>query len=307
MHVLITGGAGFIGSNFVRYVLNETEHTITTLDALTYAGSENNLNGVLDDPRHEFVRGDVRDRELVTELVADTDVVVHFAAQSHVDRSIESAEEFVSTNVQGTQTILDGITEEGVDRYIHVSTDEVYGEIEEGSFTEGDPVQPRNPYAATKAGADLLVQSYQITHEVPTVIARPSNNFGPRQHQEKLIPKFILRTHAGESLPLYGDGTNCREWLYVKDTCRALGTLLEKGEAGEVYNIGGGQELSNLEVTQRIIAAVGESEDLIEFVSDRPGHDQRYSIDAEKMMSLGWEPRWSFDAGLEETIDYYVQ
>jgi dTDP-glucose 4,6-dehydratase len=302
----VTGGAGFIGSNFVHHLLAQTDHTVTTLDALTYAGSKENLADVLDNSRHEFVCGDVRNQEIVTELVGDADAVVHFAAQSHVDRSIESSEEFVTTNVQGTQTVLDAITAEGIDRYLHISTDEVYGEISSGSFTEDDAVQPRNPYAATKAGADLLVQSYHITHGLPAIIVRPSNNFGPRQHPEKLIPKFVTRAAAGEPLPLYGDGTNCREWLYVEDTCRAIELVLESGGIGEIYNIGNGHELSNLAVTERIIEAVGATDSLIKFVEDRPGHDQRYSVDATKLQSLGWEPHWSFEEGLEEVVNYYV-
>jgi dTDP-glucose 4,6-dehydratase len=212
----------------------------------------------------------------------------------------------VTTNVQGTQTVLDAITAEGIDRYLHISTDEVYGEISSGSFTEDDAVQPRNPYAATKAGADLLVQSYHITHGLPAIIVRPSNNFGPRQHPEKLIPKFVTRAAAGEPLPLYGDGTNCREWLYVEVTCRAIELVLESGSIGEIYNIGNGHELSNLAVTERIIEAVGATDSLIKFVEDRPGHDQRYSVDATKLQSLGWEPHWSFEEGLEEVVNYYV-
>lgn len=306
MRVLVTGGAGFIGSNFVRHLLNETDHKVTTVDALTYAGSRANLDGVLEQDRLEFVHGDIRNEDLVTDLVGDSDAVVHFAAQSHVDRSIKSAKEFVSTNVGGTQTLLDAMKGTDLKRYVHLSTDEVYGEIESGAYTETDLLSPRNPYAATKAGADHLVRSYYITHDVPAIILRPSNNFGPRQHAEKLIPKLIKNAAAGENLPLYGDGTNRREWLYVKDTCRAIGTVLDSGICGETYNVGGGHELSNFEVAERIVDALGADKDLIEFVEDRPGHDQRYSIDASKLRDLGWEPQWSFEDGLNETIAHYV-
>lgn len=307
MHILVTGGAGFIGSNYVRYLLSETNHTVTTLDALTYAGSKANLGDALEHDSHEFVHGDICDHSVVEDLVAEADALVHFAAQSHVDRSIRSAESFVSTNVGGTQTILDVIKVADIDRFIHLSTDEVYGEIESGAFSESDSFSPRNPYAATKAGADHLVHSYFVTHDVPAMIVRPSNNFGPRQHTEKLIPKFINNATAGKTLPLYGDGTNRREWLYVKDTCRAIDTVLKNGTIGETYNVGGGHELSNLEVTERILDTVGAEDDLIEFVPDRPGHDQRYSIDTSKLHGLGWAPKWSFEDGLTETVSYYVE
>jgi dTDP-glucose 4,6-dehydratase len=307
MRVLVPGGAGFIGSNFVHLLLGETAHEVTTLDALTYAGSKANLEGALDDDRHEFVEGDIRDRELVTELVEDVDVVVNFAAESHVDRSIKGAEPFVSTNVQGTQVLLDAALDAGIDRFLQVSTDEVYGEIEVGEFSEDDPLDPRNPYSATKAGADLLARSYYTTHDLPVVITRSSNNFGPRQHPEKLIPKFLTNTAEGKSLPVYGDGTNVREWIYVEDNCRALLTVLEEGEIGEVYNVGSGIEKQNIEVTKAIVEAVGASEDLIEFVEDRAGHDQRYALDTTKIESLGWEPQWSFEDGLDATVEYYLE
>jgi dTDP-glucose 4,6-dehydratase len=301
---LVTGGAGFIGSNFVHYLLRETSHKVVTLDALTYAGSKENLDGALDDPRHEFIRGDIGDGDLIKGLVADADAVVNFAAESHVDRSIKGAEPFVSTNVQGTQALLDAALTADVDRFLQISTDEVYGEIESGVFTEDDRLTPRNPYAATKAGADLLALSYHETHDLPVLVTRSSNNYGPRQHPEKLIPKFVTNAAAGESLPLYGDGTNVREWTYVEDNCRAVMTVLDEGKPGEVYNVGSGEELQNVEVTRRILNAVGASEDLIEFIEDRPGHDQRYALDTTKVRELGWEPEWSFEEGLERTVDY---
>jgi len=307
MRLLVTGGAGFIGSNFVHHVLEtHADDEIVTLDALTYAGSKANLEDVLDDPRHEFVEGDIRDRELVSDLVADVDAIVNFAAESHVDRSIEGATPFVSTNVQGTQTLLDAATNVGIDRFLQISTDEVYGQVLEGSFSEDDPLNPRNPYAATKAGADLLANSFQTTHDLPVVITRTSNNFGPRQHTEKLIPKFIQNAAAGKSLPVYGDGSNVREWIYVKDNCRALDLVLREGTIGEVYNIGSHAEKTNLEVTEAILDAVGASDDLIEFVEDRAGHDQRYALDTDKIEALGWEPQYSFEEGLERTVNYYL-
>lgn len=306
MRILVTGGAGFIGSNFVHYLVDETDDEVVTLDALTYAGSLDNLDGVLDHPRHEFVEGDVRDRELVDDLVADADAVVNFAAESHVDRSIDGAEPFVSTNVQGTQTLLDAANDHGVERFLQISTDEVYGQILDGTFSESDPLNPRNPYAATKAGADLLAQSFHTTHDLPVVITRTCNNFGPRQHPEKLIPKFIQNAADGEPLPVYGDGSNVREWIYVEDNCRALDVVLREGEVGEVYNIGSHAEKTNLEVTEAILDAVGASDDLVEFVEDRAGHDQRYALDTEKVEALGWEPNYSFEEGLERTVDYYL-
>lgn len=306
MQVLVTGGAGFIGSNFVHYLINNTNHSVITLDALTYSGKKTNLEGVLESPRHKFVEGDVRDKPLVSNLVKKSDAVVNFAAESHVDKSIDNAEKFVKTNVVGTQTLLDEVRCHSVERFIQISTDEVYGQILDGSFTESDSLNPRNPYAATKAGADMLANSYMVTHDIPLIIARPCNNFGPRQNQEKLIPKFIINAASGNSLPVYGDGKNVREWMYVKDNCRAIEKLLTDGETGEIYNIGTGIELSNIEMTKKIINAVGASRDQIQFVEDRPGHDQRYALKTSKIESLGWEPEWSFESALEQTIDYYL-
>jgi len=306
VRLLVTGGAGFIGSNFVHYVLNEhDDDEIITLDALTYAGSKNNLTAVLDDPRHTFVEGDICDRELVTDLVKNVDAVVNFAAESHVDQSIKGARPFVETNVAGTQSLLDAAEENGVDRFLQISTDEVYGEISDGEFVEDDPLNPRNPYAATKAGADLLAQSYGTTHDVPVLITRTCNNFGPRQHKEKLIPKFIELATAEKSLPVYGDGSNVREWIHVKDNCQAIDLVLRDGEIGDIYNIGTGKERTNLEVTHAILEEVGADKELIEFVDDRPGHDQRYALDSSKIQSLGWEPKYSFEQGLKTTVEHY--
>lgn len=306
MRLLVTGGAGFIGSNFVRHVLENRDDSVVTLDALTYAGSLDNLAGYEDHPRHKFVEGDIRDQELVEELMGDVDTVVNFAAESHVDRSIEGAKSFVTTNVQGTQVLLDAALDADIDRFLQISTDEVYGQILNGTFSEDDKLNPRNPYAATKASADLLAKSYQTTHDLPVLITRTCNNFGPRQHSEKLIPKFILNAAAGKDLPVYGDGSNVREWIYVEDNCRALNVVLREGTPGEIYNIGSGEERTNLEVTEAILEAVGGSKDQITFVDDRAGHDQRYALEYHKLTQLGWEPSWSFEEGLEQAVNYYL-
>lgn len=305
MRLIVTGGAGFIGSNFVRYVLDHTDHHVTTLDSLTYAGTKDNLEGILEDERHQFVKGDIRDADLVDDLASSNDAIVNFAAESHVDRSIEGSEPFVSTNVQGAQVLLDAAVEHDHDRFVQISTDEVYGEVLDGEFRESDRLNPRNPYSATKASADLLAQSYYTTHGLPILITRSSNNFGPRQHREKLIPKFITRAKEERPLPLYGDGRHVREWTYVEDNCQAITKVLEEGGPGEVYNIGGGEELSNLEVTTRILDELGKSKDLVEFVEERPGHDRRYSLNCGKIHNLGWSSDWTFEEGLQKTVKYY--
>lgn len=305
MRILVTGGAGFIGSNYVHHVLQTTEAEVTTLDSLTYAGDRANLAGI-DGSRHDFVEGSITDRALVSELVSKANTIVNVAAESHVDRSIQGAAPFVKTNVGGTQTLLDAVVEHDIDRFVQISTDEVYGEIEEGAFSEDDRLTPRNPYAATKAGADLLALSYHETHGVPVVITRSSNNYGPRQHEEKLIPKLIDRASKGQSLPIYGDGSNVREWTYVADNCRAVERVRRDGTTGEIYNIGSSNERTNLDVAREILDCVGAEEELIEFVEDRPGHDQRYALNTEKIRSIGWEPRWTFEAGLRRTVESYL-
>lgn len=305
---LVTGAAGFIGSNFVRHLLGTDEDaTVVSLDALATGGKRSNLGDVLEHPRHEFVEGGICDGTLVGELLDDIDIVVNFAAESHVDRAIDEPSSFVATNVGGTQTLLDAARQTGIETFVQMSTDEVYGQILDGQFTTDDCLNPRNPYAATKAGADHLATSYYTTYDLPVVIPRASNNYGPRQHTEKLIPKFIQRAAAGKSLPLYGDGSNVREWIYVTDTCRAITTVIQQGAPGKVYNIGSGIERSNREITDRILAAVGASDELIELVEDRPGHDQRYALDTSKIESLGWKPTVSFEEGLERTVDYYLE
>ncbi len=304
--ILVTGGAGFIGSNFVHHVLDaHDDYRVITLDNLTYAGSLDNLAGALDSPRHTFVEGDICDEAVVSEQLSEVDAVVNFAAESHVDRSIDSAKPFVRTNVQGTQTLLDAALDADIDRFVQISTDEVYGHILDGTFTETDPLHPRNPYAATKAGADLLARSYGTTHGLPVVVTRSCNNFGPRQHPEKLIPKLIEKAEAGDDLPLYGDGSNVREWIYVADNCRAIDTVLADGEPGEVYNIGSGAERTNLEVARAVLDEIPETDSEVTFVEDRPGHDQRYALDSSKLRQLGWEPEWSFEVGLAETVARY--
>lgn len=306
MRVLVTGAAGFIGSNLVSHILESTDHSVVSYDALTYAGDVSRLEQFSDDPRHEFVEADVRDESRVGEVIADVDTVIHLAAQTHVDRSINSANRFVDTNVGGTETLLRAARDDTIDRFVYVSTDEVYGELLDGRSSETDRLNPRNPYAATKAGGEHLVRSYRETHDVPTVIARPSNAFGPHQHSEKLIPKFITRAARGDSLPVYGDGQHSREWTYVMDLCRALRLLVECGEIGSVYNVGSGQERTTVEVAEAILDALDVDHELIEFVSDRPGHDRRYALDTERIEDLGWRPTWDFEDGLRETIHHFT-
>ncbi|MET9296735.1 dTDP-glucose 4,6-dehydratase [Streptomyces sp. NPDC003077] len=308
MRILVTGGAGFIGSHFVRTLLapgGGGPH-VTVLDALTYAGNRANLRTVEDDPRFSFVHGDIRDRPLVDSLLAAHDAVVHFAAESHVDRSIEGGTEFATTNVVGTQVLLESAVRHRIARFVHVSTDEVYGSIPEGSWTEDEPLAPNSPYSASKAGSDLLALAHHRTHGLDVSVTRCSNNYGPHQHPEKVIPLFTTRLLAGERVPLYGDGLNVRDWLHVDDHCRALRLVLEGGRPGQVYNIGGGTELSNKELTERLIAACGADRDRVEHVTDRKGHDRRYSVDWTKIRTeLGYTPRHSFEDGLAETVAWY--
>jgi len=306
MRMLVTGGAGFIGANFVSHVIKNTTYEVVTLDNLTYAGSQEKIDTVFNHDRHEFVEGSICDQSLVDDICSRVDAVVNFAAETHVDRSIDDASLFVKSNVQGVQTLLDSVTKNDINRFIQISTDEVYGDIEENEFVETDSLNPRNPYAATKAAADHLCKSYYSTHGTPVLITRSCNNFGPLQNKEKLIPKFISLAAAGKSLPVYGDGTNVREWIYVEDKCRAVLKLLEAGSVGEIYNIGTGERLSNVEVTKKIIESVGASDEQIQFVEDRKGHDQRYAVNANKIRNLGWEPQLSFDEGLKKTVEYYI-
>jgi len=305
--VLVTGGAGFIGSNFVRYALAaHPDWQVTTLDKLTYAGRIENLDSVKDHPRHRFVKGDVADAAVAAPLVRDSDIVVHFAAETHVDRSILHAGDFITTDVFGTFVLLEAARENtGLRRFVQISTDEVYGSVPEGSSRETDELRPRNPYSASKAGADRLAYSYWATYQVPVIVTRASNNYGPNQFPEKIIPLFITNLIDDIPVPLYGDGQNVRDWLHVDDHCRAVDLLIEKGVPGEVYNIGGGNHVKNVDLTHRILALVGKPASLITPVADRPGHDRRYSLDTAKLQSLGWRPLEPFDEGLAGTVRWY--
>ena len=311
MKLLVTGGAGFIGSNFVRMALTDkfpdfNVEQLTVLDLLTYAGDEENLKPIANDKRFKFVKGDIRDLELAKKLMQDADQVVHFAAESHVDRSIEGGSEFVSTNVMGTQVLLDAAKSSNIKRFVHVSTDEVYGSISEGSWPEDHPLLPNSPYSASKAGSDLLVRAYNRTHKLDTVITRCSNNYGQYQFPEKVMPLFITNIIEGKKVPLYGNGLNVRDWLHVDDHCRGIALALTKGRAGEVYNIGGGTELTNVELTHKILKAMGVGEEFIQPVEDRKGHDLRYSVDISKInKELGYSPQVNFEEGLEQTINWY--
>jgi len=305
--VLVTGGAGFIGSNFVRYGLSQhPDWRITTLDKLTYAGRRENLHDVIDDPRHRFVHGDILDDSVSGPLVERADVVVHFAAETHVDRSIRAAGEFIRTDVEGTFVLLEAARRAPrLRRFVQISTDEVYGSVPTGASRETDELRPRNPYAASKAGADRLAYSYWATHNVPVIVTRASNNYGPYQFPEKVIPLFVTNALDDIPVPLYGDGMNVRDWLHVDDHCHALDLLVEKGQNGEVYNIGGGNEIANRDLTHRLLGLVGKTSTLIKAVVDRPGHDRRYSLDSTKLRGLGWTPQTPFDAGLQKTVEWY--
>ena len=307
VEVLVTGGAGFIGSNFVRHALAaHDDWRVTTLDKLTYAGRMENLHDLKDHPRHAFVRGDVADAAVAAPLVKAADVVVHFAAETHVDRSLMHAGDFITTDVFGTFVLLEAARESTrLRRFVQISTDEVYGSVPEGSSRETDELKPRNPYSASKAGADRLAYSYFATYEVPVIITRASNNYGPYQFPEKVIPLFVTNAIDGVPVPLYGDGLQIRDWLHVLDHCRAVDFLIERGENGEVYNVGGGNDVRNLDLTRRILELAGRDESLIRHVPDRLGHDRRYSLDTSKLRRLGWTPREPFDAGLAETVEWY--
>jgi len=309
MRLLITGGAGFIGSNFIRFVLSKyPDCEIINFDKLTYAGNLENLRDLENDPRYSFAQGDICDQTAVEKAAAklgSDGVIVNFAAETHVDRSIVSAGSFVQTDVYGTYTLLEAVKKYKIKRYLHISTDEVYGSIENGSFTEKSTLSPNSPYAASKAGGDLVVRSYFKTYGAPVLITRSSNNYGSYQYPEKVIPLFVTNAIENKKLPLYGDGKNVRDWLYVMDNCEAVDLVLRKGELGEVYNIGGGNERQNIEVTRFILKETGLPEDFIEPVKDRPGHDRRYSIDCTKVKELGWQPKTNFEEGLKKTIAWY--
>ena len=307
--LLVTGGAGFIGSCFIRHILNKyNDYEVINLDLLTYCGNLENLEDIKNNSNYSFVHGDICDKDLVRSLVKDVDYVVNFAAESHVDNSIKNPEIFIKTNVQGTLNLLQCSKEIGIEKFLQVSTDEVYGSLgEDGYFYETTPLAPNSPYAASKASADMLVRAYYNTYGLPTLITRCSNNYGPYQYPEKLIPFFISKIKKGEKVPVYGDGKNVRDWLYVYDHCEAIDTVLHKGKIGEVYNIGGHNEKTNLEITRLILNAMGKDENSIEYVADRLGHDRRYAMSNDKISNeLGWKPSTSFEDGIKLTIDWYL-
>lgn len=312
--ILVTGGAGFIGSNFVKYILNNTEYNVINYDKLTYAGNLENLTDIEENPRYKFIKGDICDPDAVKTALSENEVdtVVNFAAESHVDRSILSSKEFIVTNVEGTQVLLDESRKHGIEKFLQVSTDEVYGSLPEDKkeikFTEQTPITTNSPYSASKASADLLCNAYFHTHKFPVLVTRCSNNYGPYQFPEKLIPLMIAKALDGEKLPVYGDGKNVRDWLYVEDHCSGILAVLEKGNLGEVYNIGGNNEWYNIDIVKLILNLLGKGEEQITYVKDRPGHDRRYAIDSTRIMTeLGWKPALNFEEGIKLTIDWYTQ
>jgi dTDP-glucose 4,6-dehydratase len=305
--LLVTGGCGFIGSNFIRLMREKyPDLHITNLDKLTYAGNPDNLKDIQGDPGYAFVEGDICDPAIVRAAMKRADTVVHFAAESHVDRSIEDGSVFVRTNVLGTNTLLQAALELGVKRFLHVSTDEVYGSIAKGSFVETDILKPSSPYSASKAGSDLLALSYHTTHKLPVVVTRCTNNYGPYQFPEKLIPLFVTNLLQGKRVPVYGNGLNVRDWIYVLDHCKAIDFVLHNGADGQVYNIGGGEERTNMEITRSILKLLDKDEHMIEYVRDRPGHDLRYSLDCSKLKAMGWRPEYDFEQAVEMTVKWYV-
>ena len=307
MKLFVTGAAGFIGSNYVRWLLANSDDEVTIFDALTYAGNMESIRDVLDDPRASFIHGDICDEDVVVRSMDGHDAVVHFAAESHVDRSIKDPYAFVRTNCFGTNVMCDVARRVGVQKFLHISTDEVYGSVAEGSSAETDELRPRNPYSASKAGADRLAYSYWATYDVPVIITRASNNFGPYQFPEKVIPLFVTNLIDDIPVPLYGDGGNVRDWLHVLDHCRALDLLIRQGQSGEVYNIGGGNEVRNVDLTHSLLRLVGKDETLIRRVEDRKGHDRRYSVSTNKLRGMGWKPLVAFEPGLQETVEWYAR
>ena len=308
MKLLITGGAGFIGSNFIHYTLRyHKKDEVVNLDKLTYCGNLENLRDIEKDPRYKFIKGDICNEKLVEKIFQKEkpDFVLNFAAETHVDRSIKNPKAFIKTDIFGTHVLLDAAKKHGIKRFLQISTDEVYGSIKKGKFKETDPLMPNSPYAASKAGADLLVRAYFKTFGLPILITRSSNNFGPCQYPEKLIPLFITNILRGKKVPLYGTGLNIRDWIYVLDNCAGIDVVLRKGKIGEIYNIGGGNEKTNLEIAKIILNEFGKDETFIEYVKDRPGHDFRYALDTKKIKYLGWKPKYNFEKAIKETIKWY--
>ena len=305
MKILVTGGAGFIGSNYVRHVLANTDDEVTVYDALTYAGNLSTLRDVDDSPRYGFVKGNISDPAKLEQAMAGRDAVVHFAAESHVDRSIAGPDDFIHTNCFGTNIVMDTARRLEIARVVHIGTDEVYGSVESGSSKETDPLEPRSPYSASKAGSDLIALSYHHTYGLPVVVTRCTNNFGPYQYPEKAIPLFTTNLLDGLPIPLYGDGLNERDWIYVDDHCAGVHLALLRGRAGEIYNIGAGNETPNRVLVDKLLALLGKGEDLVEYVTDRLGHDRRYSVDIAKITALGWTRRRTLDEALAETVEWY--
>lgn len=306
MRLLVTGGCGFIGSNFIHLVLEKYKDIrVVNLDKLTYCGNPSNLEDIASDKRYSFVKGDICDKKIVEELVGDSDAVINFAAETHVDRSIKYPDDFMNTNVYGVKTLLDAAKNKGVSKFIQIGTDEVYGSVKDGFSKEEDNLKPNSPYSATKAAGDLLALSYYTTYDLPVTVVRSSNNFGPFQYPEKVIPLFITNLITNKKVPLYGDGENVRDWLFVRDNCEAIDLILRSGKPGNVYNIGGGTHLSNLDLTEKVLQVMGKGPDAIEYVNDRPGHDRRYALDSSKIMRLGWAPKEDFESNINKTIRWY--